>query len=104
MDPSFLPPFPGLAVLHELGEEERERGEADLLLAARQALVQDGRLGPDHRRGRRGRGGRAHGWGGTRLGWIGAGFRGHSGEINWSLFLKTSFEKKSILTKSASQV
>ena len=44
---------PRLAVLHHLGEEEGEGGQRDLLLAPRQRLVQDGRLGADHGRGRR---------------------------------------------------
>ena len=41
---------PGLRVLHHLGEEQRERGQRHLLLAPGQGLVQDRRLGPDHRR------------------------------------------------------
>ena len=38
---------PRLAVLHRLGEEEREGGEADLLLALAEAPVEDGGLGPE---------------------------------------------------------
>ena len=54
---------PRLAVLHHLGEEEGEGGQRDLLLAPRQRLVQDGRLGADHGRGRRRR--HRHGDGGA---------------------------------------
>ena len=57
---------PRLAVLHHLGEEEGEGGQRDLLLAPRQRLVQDGRLGADHGRGRRRR--HRHGDGGRGVG------------------------------------
>ena len=42
-----LPPY--LTILNSLGEEKCEGGEADLLLAPGQRLVQDGGLGPQHR-------------------------------------------------------
>ena len=38
-----------LTILDSLGEEKCEGGEADLLLAPGQRLVQDGGLGPQHR-------------------------------------------------------
>ena len=62
---------PRLAVLHHLGEEEGERRQRDLLLAPRQRLVQDGRLGADHGRGRRRR--HRHGGGGGGRGGGGGG-------------------------------
>ena len=40
---------PYLTILNCLGEEKCESGEADLLLAPGQRLVQDGGLGPQHR-------------------------------------------------------
>ena len=42
-----IPPY--LTILNSLGEEKCEGGEADLLLAPGQRLVQDGGLGPQHR-------------------------------------------------------
>ena len=56
---------PRLAVLHHLGEEQRERGQRHLLFAPRQRLVEDGRLGADHGRGGGGRR-RRHGGSGGR--------------------------------------
>ena len=55
---------PRLAVLHHLGEEQRERGQRHLLFAPRQRLVEDGRLGADHGRGGGGRRRRHSGGGG----------------------------------------
>ena len=65
---------PRLAVLHHLGEEEGEGGQRDLLLAPRQRLVQDGRLGADHGRGRRRRHRHGDGGGGGGRG-VGVGGR-----------------------------
>ena len=42
--------FAHLAVLHRLGEQESEGGQADLLLAPGQRLVKDGGLRPENGR------------------------------------------------------